>query len=68
MEAVRVALPRDLYVRAATFLDDVEPRDRNGLQERKYRLAYELARDIARELSSVRVDIDAPFIGPEGAD
>ncbi len=68
MEAVRVSLPRDLYVRAATFLDDVEPRNRKGLTESKYRDAYELARDIAQELSSVHVDIDAPSIGPEGAD
>ncbi|MBT3269403.1 hypothetical protein HN371_19830 [Candidatus Poribacteria bacterium] len=68
MEAVRVALPRDLYVRAATFLDDVEPTNRKALLERKYRLAYELARDIAQELSSVHIDLDAPFLGPEGAD
>ena len=68
MEAVRVTLPRDLYVRAATFLDDVEPKQRSAVQEGKFQLAYELARDIARELASVHIDIDAPFIGPEGAD
>ena len=68
MEAIRVSLPTDLYVRAATFLDDVEPKSREGLTESKYRLAYELARDIARELASVQIHIDAPSIGPEGAD
>jgi hypothetical protein len=68
VEAIRVALPRDLYVRAATFLDDIDPKHRSEPHERKYQLAYELARDIARELSSVHIDLDAPFIGPEGAD
>ncbi len=68
MEAVRVSLPRDLHTRATTFLHDAGPKHRADLTESNYRAAYELARDIAQELSSVRVDTDSPFAGPEGAD